>query len=94
MKLKYKIALLPCISSLLLVVVFLILILIQKARIGKGVTEGDALNSLFWWSIGVGLVVLLITMILTWIMSKKIIGSIFRISSIFLQQYQSLKMQF
>jgi len=82
MKLKYRIIFLPSFSSLLLIVVFSVLIFIHKAQISEKITAGDVLISLFWWALTLGLVILTLTILLAWVMAKKLTSPIVRITSI------------
>ncbi len=82
MKLKYKITLLTCISSLLLVLSFATLVIVQKARIDENVPPGDILNDLLWWTLIIGLIILVMTTVSAWVIAKKIFDPIVKITSI------------
>ncbi|NQT68007.1 MAG: hypothetical protein HQ552_00335, partial [Desulfobacteraceae bacterium] len=82
MKLRYKITFLPALSLVLLVAAFLILVWIEKGRIGSGVTVEETLDNLFWWAIAAGLGILFITTIVAGVIAKRVIRPIAKISSI------------
>ncbi len=82
MKLKYKLIVLPCISSLLLTVIFFGLVIVQKSWISEGMSADEAWNSLLYWSLAVSVAVLLVTILLAWRMAGKLTDSLVTISAI------------
>lgn len=82
MKLKYKIVLLPFLSVFALIASIVVLLLLQQRRLSEQIPADVVFQSVFWWTVLIGVAILGVSTISAWLIAGKLSDPIAKFTAI------------